>query len=44
MIARGLLVPGDGNHYAKSERIPGYTKKMRLYHIPAAILGGDDHD
>jgi uncharacterized protein (DUF927 family) len=47
MIARGLLVPGDGNHFAKSERVPGYTKKtkkMRLYHIPAAILAGDDHD
>jgi uncharacterized protein (DUF927 family) len=44
LIARGLLVPGDGEHHAKSERIPGYGKKMRLYHIPAAILDGDDHD
>jgi uncharacterized protein (DUF927 family) len=44
MIGRGLLTPDpDGRHHAKLERVPGY-RKMRVYHIPAAILDGDKHD
>jgi hypothetical protein len=43
MIIRGLLLPDrDGKHPAKAMQIPGY-KKMRLYHVPAAILDGGAH-
>jgi putative DNA primase/helicase len=43
MILRGLLLPNrDGKHLAKTIKTPGY-KKMRLYHVPAAILDGGDH-
>jgi hypothetical protein len=41
MIARGLLLP-SGSRPTKSLQMPGH-KKMRLYHVPAAILDGDDH-
>jgi hypothetical protein len=43
MIARELLLPDrDGVHVTKSVQVLGY-KKMRLYHVPAAILDGAGH-
>lgn len=41
MIERGLLLPQDERHRAKSVTVPG-VGKIRTYHVPAAFLGGSD--
>ncbi len=41
LAERGLLVPGSEGKHSRSMTIPGY-KKMRVYHLRAAIIGEPD--
>ena len=40
MVERGLLIP-DGTRTAKTMRIKGYDKSMRVYCLSSNLLGGD---
>jgi hypothetical protein len=41
LAERGLLKPGSNGKFARSIPVPGY-KRMRLYHLTAAIIGEPD--
>jgi len=42
LAGRGMIIAGEGSHLSKVVRVPGHGR-LRLYHLPAAFLEGDEN-